>query len=288
MFGVASGVWIGVVDPYTGSGADLKREDRPMPVERSAATPSALSNTGAYASSSGQLRLYEADGDALMLSSGLAQRGDRISVLPEAPTLLDKSGRVRILWGQQMIPDLLAGRYRAVVCGVNAEDNSHGVIAQIVDLTQTSQWTAKTVTSYAKMFTEAIGIHAADDREPYILKYDLDSVLVLALLRPKGRDHFTLDDLSRGFRTVVKMLQGRRERVPVATVSFLNARANRLIESEKSAKEPSLESVLKTMYEAGFRGDLYPPPRAWSVGSIGVYPSYPFPEGLERMRSGGH
>ncbi|MDX2115126.1 MAG: hypothetical protein SFZ24_05820 [Planctomycetota bacterium] len=233
------------------------------------------------------LRLYEGEGDALMHSSGLSKRGDHICVLPEAPTLVDKAGRVRVLWGQQMIPDLLAGRYRAVVCGVNSEDNSHGVIAQIVDLTHASQWTAKTVTSYAHMFSQAIGLHAADDREPYILKYDLDSVLVLALLRPKGRDYFTLDDLSKGFKTINKMLQGRRERLPVASVSFLNARANRLIESERSHREPSLEKVLSTMYEAGFRGDVYPPPRAWSVGHLGVFPSFPFPEGLARMREGG-
>lgn len=232
------------------------------------------------------LRLYEGEGDSLM--AGAHSKGEHMRLLPEAPTMVDKAGRIRILWGQQMIPDLLAGRYRAVVCGVNSEDNSHGVISQIVDLTQTSQWTAKTVTSYAKMFSEAIGVHAADDREPYILKYDLDSVLILALLRPKGRDHFTLDDLSRGFRTVNKMLQGRRERLPVASVSFLNARANRLIESEKSPQQPTFEAVLRTMYEAGFRGDVYAAPRMWGAGHVGVFPSYPFPEGLERMRSGGH
>lgn len=232
------------------------------------------------------VRLYEGEGDALM-AKGPAHT-EHLKLLPEAPTMVDKAGRIRLLWGQQMIPDLLAGRYRAVVCGVNSEDNSHGVIAQIVDLTQTSQWTAKTVTSYAKMFSEAINVHAADDREPYVLKYDLDSLLILAMLRPKGRDHFTLDDLSRGFRTVVKMLQGRRERLPVASVSFLNARANRLIESEKSQREPSFEAVLRTMYDAGFRGDVYSAPRMWSAGHVGVFPSYPFPEGLERMRSGGH
>lgn len=214
-------------------------------------------------------------------------RGEHVTLLPEAPTLLDKHGRVRILWGQQMLPDLLASRYRAVVCGVNSHDNSHGIIAQLVDLTDTSQWTAKSVTSYAKMFTEAVGLHAADDREPYILKYDLDNLLVLALLRPKGREYFTLDDLARGFQTVVKMLQGRRERLPVASVSFLGARSNRLIESEKSQREPSFEAVLRTMYAAGFRGDVYPAPRAWAMGHIGVFPSYPFPEGLEAMRQGG-
>ena len=232
------------------------------------------------------VRLYDDDGDAL-LSSG-AKRGEHVTLLPEAPALLDKQGRIRILWGQQMLPDLLASRYRAVVCGVNAEDNSHGVIAQLVKLTDTSQWSPASVTSYARMFNDAIGIHAKDDREPYILKYDLDSLLILALLRPKGRDHFTLEDLSRGFKTVVKMLQGRRERLPVASVSFLNARANRLIESERTPREPSFESVLRTMYEAGYRGDVYAAPRMWTVGHVGVFPSYPFPEGLNEMRAGGH
>lgn len=230
------------------------------------------------------LRLYDDDGDQLMAAANL---GDHVTLLPEAPATVDKSGRIRILWGQQMLPDLLAGRYRAVVCGVNAEDNSHGIIAQLVDLTTTSQWTAKAVTSYAKMFMDSLSIHAAGDREPYILKYDLDSVLILALLRPKGRDFFTLEDLSRGFQTVTKMLSGRRERLPVASVSFLGARSNRLVASASDQREPSFETVLRTMFEAGFRGDVYPAPQAWSMGHVGVFPSFPFPEGLERMRDGG-
>lgn len=242
---------------------------------------------GAGASDRAAPRLYEGDGDALMSASGAAGRAEHVTLLPEAPATVDKAGRVRILWGQQMLPDLLAGRFRAVICGVNSEDNSHGIVAQLVDLMHTSQWTAKSVTSYAKMFSEAISIHAADDREPYILKYDLDSLLILALLRPKGRDFFTLDDLSRGFQTIHKMLQGRRERLPVASVSFLGARSNRMVRSSTDQTEPSFESVLRTMYDAGFRGDVYPAPAMWGMGHIGVFPSYPFPEGLERMRSGG-
>ncbi len=243
-------------------------------------------NSSASSGPAPALRLYDDDGDALMASG--AVKSDRVTLLPEAAATIDKAGRARILWGQQMLPDLLAGRYRAVVCGVNAEDNSHGIVAQLVDLMATSQWTAKSVTSYAKMFSEAIGIHAANDREPYILKYDLDSLLILALLRPKGRDYFTLEDLSRGFQTVTKMLQGRRERLPVATVSFLGARSNKLITSDRDQNQPSFEAVLRTMYAAGFRGDVYPAPGMWSLGHIGVFPSYPFPEGLETMREGGH
>ena len=234
---------------------------------------------------SSEPRVYEGDGDHLMTVS---QSSERITILPEAPKAEDPSGRIRILWGQQMLPDLLAGRYRAVVCGVNEVDNSHGMIAQLVEMTSTSQWTSKSVTSYAKMFSESVGIHAAHDREPYILKYDLDSLLILALLRPKDREYFTIADLSRGFQTVRNMLSGRRERLPVASVSFLSARSNRLVESEANPIEPSFEAVLSTMYEAGFRGDVYPAPTMWSLGSVGVYSSFPFPEGVTRMREGGH
>jgi hypothetical protein len=67
-------------------------------------------------------------------------------------------------------------------------------------------------------------------------------------------------------------------------VSFLNAKANRLVGADH--KEPSFESVLGTMFDAGFRGDVYTSPAMWRVGNVGVFPSYPFPEGLERIRGG--
>ncbi|MEL6908464.1 MAG: hypothetical protein AAFP22_23845, partial [Planctomycetota bacterium] len=88
--------------------------------------------------------------------------------------------------------------------------------AQIVDLIRTSQWTVDTVTNYAKMFQQSVATHAGRDSEPYVLKYDLDSVLVLALLRPKGQDHFTPVDLRRGFETVTSMLEHRIDRRPAA------------------------------------------------------------------------
>jgi hypothetical protein len=135
------------------------------------------------------------------------------------------------------------------------------------------------------MFSDSVHVHAAGDREPYILKYDLDSLLVLALLRPQGREHFTLEDLSRGFATVAKMLSGRRERLPVASVSFLGAKSNRLIESGR--REPSFESVLRGMYDAGYRGDIYPSLGMWELAPTGVFASYPFPESLDVMRKGG-
>jgi len=227
------------------------------------------------------VRLYEGDAEGL-LSSDLAP--DRVTLLPGAGGKVAPGERLRIMWGQDMLRDLVDGRYRTVVCGVNAEDNSHGIIAQLCELITTSQWSARSVTSYAKMFQESVSIHAASDKQPYVLKFDLDSVLILALLRPSGKDHFTLDDLSRGFATVTKMLSERRERLPVASVSFLNARANRLM--GRDGREPSFESVLGAMYGSGFRGDVYTSLAMWRYGNIGVFPSYPFPAGVERMRAG--
>ena len=227
------------------------------------------------------VRLYDGDAEGL-LTSDLAP--DRVTLLPGAGGKIAVGERLRILWGQDMLRDLVDGRYRTVVCGVNTEDNSHGIIAQLCELITTSQWSARSVTSYAKMFQESVSIHAASDKQPYVLKFDLDSVLILALLRPSGKDHFTLEDLGRGFATVTKMLHDRRERLPVATVSFLNARANRLMGTD--SQEPSFESVLGTMYKAGFRGDVYTSLPMWRFGHVGVFPSYPFPAGVERMRAG--
>ena len=225
-------------------------------------------------------RLYDEDADSLMRSDVF---GDRTTLLPGASG--QRAGeRVRIMWGQDLLRDLLDGRYRTVVCAVNDADNSHGIISQLVDMMQTSQWTPKTVTSYAKMFQDSVSVHAAGDREPYVLKYDLDAVLILGILRPKNKTCLSLDDLYRGFRTVSKMLSDRRERQPAAAVSFLGAKANKLLGPD--GQEPSFESVLRTMFNAGFRGDVYTAPAMWKFGHVGVFPTYPFPEGLERMRSG--
>ena len=229
-------------------------------------------------------RLYDDEGDLLMQAD---QRSDRVVLLPSGDPrrASPERDRIRIQWGQHLLADLLAGRYRSFVCGVNTEDNDHGIINQVVALTATSQWTPKAVTSYARMFSDSVSVHAATDREPYILKYDLDSLLILALLRPKGRDYFTLEDLSRGFATVAKMLRGRRERLAVASVSFLGAKSNRLIGAEDG--EPSFESVLRVMYDGGYRGDVYPALGMWELAPTGVFASYPFPESLDLMRKGG-
>ena len=237
----------------------------------------------ADAEMSSEVQLYEEGADELMDSE---QFPDRVSLLPSGPAgaTVRPGERLRIMWGQDMLRDLVDGRYRVMVCGVNDENNSHGIIAQLVNLVTASQWSEPAVTSYARMFHESVALHASEDREPYVLKYDLDSLLILALLRPRGRDHFSMKDLSTGFSTIAKMIGGRRERRPVATVSFLGARSNRLVDAKGA--EPSFEAVLRTMHAAGYRGDVYPSPQAWRFANVGVFPSYPFPESLERMRGG--
>ena len=232
-----------------------------------------------------QVRLYEGDAESLLSAEHFP---DRVSLLPGSGGKLQPGQRLRILWGQDMLRDILDGRYRTVVCGVNEQDNTRGIIAQVCDLVSTSQWSASSVTSYARIFQESVGVHSAGDKEPYVLKFDLDRLLILALLRPRGKDHFTLEDLSRGFRTVNKMLREREDRQPAAAVSFLNAKANRLIsaDAKEPGREPSFESVLRTMFDAGFRGDVYTAPAMWRFGHTGVFPTYPFPAGLDQMRKG--
>ena len=229
-------------------------------------------------------RVYKGDGDRLVEAS---KESPQCVMLPAGdPRTVRGVRRIRIQWGQHLLEDLVDGRYRTVICGVNDVDNERGILGELLKLIPTSQWTLASATSYAKMFRESVSVHAKEDREPYILKFDLDRLLILALLRPAGRDHFTLEDIYRGFRTVSKMLEGRRERQPVATISFLGAKSNRLASSKTPDGEPSLESILDAMHQAGYEGDLYPPASAWEVAPTSVFASYPFPESLERMREG--
>ena len=149
-------------------------------------------------------QIYQDDGDRLMQVS----RGMKgITVVPQGDVrAASGQRRIRIQWGQHLLDDLLRGRYRTLICGVNERDNSHGILGEVLRLVPTSQWTLASVTSFAKTFRTASSLHGKDDREPYVLKFDLDRLLVLALLRPADRDHFTLDDVERGFRTVSLML----------------------------------------------------------------------------------
>ena len=101
-------------------------------------------------------------------------------------------------------------------------------------------------------------------------------------MRPKGRDHFTLEDVSRGFSTVVKCSAAGG--VSPSPRWFPQRPGQQVARAD--GKEPSFEPVLRTMYQAGFRGDIYPAPAMWRSGHVGVFPYYPFPEGVERMRAG--
>ena len=71
------------------------------------------------------VRLYDDDADALMRTE---QFPKRVSLLPpDSGRRIEPGARLRILWGQDMLRDILDGRYRTVVCGVNEEDYAHGI-----------------------------------------------------------------------------------------------------------------------------------------------------------------
>jgi hypothetical protein len=224
-------------------------------------------------------RLYDDEGDLL-----LADRvPDRVILLPSGDPRDPDSGRerIRIQWGQHLLADLLAHHYRTLICGVNDVDNSHGIVGEIAQMLPTSQWNPTSITSHARTFARSL----TSDDHVLVLKYDLDAVEVLALLRPPGREAFTLDDLRYGFTKVSEMLAGRHDRLPAASVSFLGAKSNRLIDAE--GREPSFESVLRVMYDAGYRGDVYPSLGMWELAPTGVFATYPFPASLDDMRRGG-
>jgi len=223
--------------------------------------------------------MYDEEGDLLLEAD---QRADRVILLPAGDPRQANAerDRIRIQWGQHLLSDLLARRYRTLVCGVNLDDNSRGMIGELASLLPASQWNAASITQHARIFARSIS-----KDEVLVLKYDMDALEVLALLRPPGKDHFTLEDLQRGFRKVAQMVESRYDRLPVASVSFLGAKSNRLIGPD--GNEPSFESVLRTMYEAGYRGDVYPSLGMWELAPTGVFASYPFPQSLKVMRTGG-
>lgn len=221
-------------------------------------------------------RIYDGDGDQLMIDQELTER---LIIIPDTkPTSKpDNTSRIRLLWGQHLLDDLLAGRYRSLVCAVNPEDNSHGIISQLATLLPTSQWTPRNITDYAKRFVPR--------EQVAVLKYDMDAVEVLAVLRPSHHERLTLSDLSDGFQIVTEMVRRKSQRIPVASVSFLGARANALV--DERGHEPPFETVIRTMSDAGFNGDVYPAPWMWETAPTAVYARYPFPASLEAMRQGG-
>jgi hypothetical protein len=240
------------------------------------------SATGSVGGNKHGPRMYESDGDALMARQSQGEGEDRILLVPDAlPSKVpDSTPRIRIMWGHHLLEDLLLGRYRSVVCAVNGKDNSRGIIAQLASVVPTSQWTEKLITAQAAQFAEA----STSDRVR-VMKFDLDLVEVLAVLRPPGNNQLTLDQLASAFGMIAEMVKHRPGRWPSASVSFLGARANRLVDA--TGREPSFEAVLKVMYEARYYGDVYPSPAMWKLPHVGVFARYPFSNALDRMREGG-
>lgn len=226
--------------------------------------------------------VYDGDGDSLMMREH-EELADRILLMPDAlPSKVpDAKPRIRILWGQHLLEDLLSGRYRSLVCAVNPEDNSRGIIAQLAALLPTSQWDERSITANAKQFA---GSSPGGTQRVKVLKFDMDVVEVLAILRPAQRN-LTTEDLANAFRIVAEMIDRKPGRTPTASVSFLGARANMLVGPD--GKEPSFESVLRVMHQGGYSGDVYPSPQMWQLAKIGLFPRYPFPETLDQLRRGG-
>jgi hypothetical protein len=227
---------------------------------------------------SNQPNIYDEDGDHLMQEVPV-EAGQIILVPDTAPSRSpDLTPRLRIMWGQHLLDDLIAGRYRSLLCAVNAQDNSRGIISQLAEFLPTSQWDVQSITEYARHFDSPGG-------KVKVLKYDMDTVEVLAVLRPAGHDRLTLADLSTAFRLAVQMTRTKPGRLPSASVSFLEARANLLV--DQNGQTPSFEAVLRTMHEAGYAGDVYPSPSMWRAAPTGVFARYPFPASLDLRRGGG-
>jgi len=224
-------------------------------------------------------RVYEGDGDRFMTREQ-QDVDQRITLVPDAlPSKApDQKPRIRILWGQNLLEDLLMGRYHSLVCAVNTTDNSHGIISQVSALLPTAGWNERSLTAYASQFDVRNG-------RTKIVKYDMDTVEILAVLRPAGATHLTLEHLSGAFRMVAEMTGRRTTRLPTASVSFLSARANALL--DENGHEPPFEAVLRVMYDAGYHGDVYPSPGMWLMPHVALYPRYPFPDWLARRREGG-
>lgn len=221
------------------------------------------------------------DGDISSMLAGHAQ-AEHITIVPdtEPSSTPDTTSRIRIQWGQHLMDDLVADRYRSLICAVNAHDNSRGIITQLAEQLPTSQWDNHTITEHARR-------HAREGKVT-IVKVDLDTIEVLALLRPAGQDALYLADLHEGFRMIAQMIQKKpQRRLPTAAVSFLGSKANKLIDRSTNS-EPTLETVLRTMLDAGFTGDVYPPPAMWNNAPEAVFARYPFPGSIERMREGGY
>jgi len=220
--------------------------------------------------------IYEGPGDQFMQEDV----ADRIVLVPDAyPSKTpDRNSRIRIMWGQHLLDDLIDGRYRSLICAVNSHDNSRGIISQLASFSPTSQWDAESTTAYAHHV-------ARSSHKVRVLKYDMDTIEVLAVLRPANQTTLTLADLSASMRIVAEMLQRKPERLPAASVSFLEAHANHLVDD--NGRGPTFETVLSVMHTAGFHGDVYPSPGMWRAAPTAVFARYPFPASLDARRNGG-
>src|SRR6185503_19231803 len=159
-----------------------------------------------------EYHIYDGVGDDLAQQM---DTGSRIVLLPDASVAQrdpDATQRIRIQWGQRLIDDLVTGHYRALVCAVNANDNSHGIINTLAERMPTSQWREPMITEHARHFVQPHSVT--------VVKYDMDRVKVLGLLRPAEHDHLTPADLAAGFRLISAMLHCRPDRLPVASVCF--------------------------------------------------------------------
>jgi hypothetical protein len=220
--------------------------------------------------------IYQGDGDQLMQDDV----PDRIVLVPDAypGKTPDRSPRIRIMWGHHLLDDLVGGRYRSMICAVNTRDNSHGIIAQVAAFLPASQWNAESITAYAQQISRS-------GQDAKVLKYDMGTIEVLAIRRPEEKAVLTLADLSAAMPIVVGMLQGKPDRWPAASVSFLEARANQLV--DETNQEPAFESVLGVMHAAGYSGDVYPSPGMWRAAPTAVFARYPFAPSLDVRRIGG-
>jgi len=254
---------------------DVSYYRAPAAVGRSHPTPQPRTGPTMQHTETTAVRIYDGEGDALFVESSLK---DKLILAPEGRALgsADTLPRIRLMWGQHLLDDLIAGRYRSLVCEANTIDNSQGLIGQLTTLLPGCQWTPETIMSHARQFAKR------DDVT--VLKFDMGVVEVLALVRPAHKDAMTLEDLRKGFQVISHLLRHHSEWQPTATVSFLEGRANRVVDAD--GVEPSLESVLRTIHEAGYTGDVFPAPAMFEAAPTAVFSRYPFPAALERMRNG--
>src|SRR5438876_10888703 len=96
------------------------------------------------------VKIYDGDGDRLM-QARQPDAPDQIVIIPDSyPSKTpETTRRIRIMWGEHLLEDLLAGRYRSLVCAVNSHDNHRGIISQLASLLPTSQWEESSITAYA-------------------------------------------------------------------------------------------------------------------------------------------